>query len=517
MLKEFKRALPLESFDLLLRPEGLTMEYSASTTCAAVLYFLALISVSSGSSHVTAHAGSDVENHQVVNVTPIVLVESVPSKDVRCARVTVSGLSRLKLGSYSSAHRITLVPSDEIQEKSHKKIQICLHNNSSLGLCQCQNDNWESIQGGIWSSTISPYEDRYIDVKFVNNLSGSVTVSVKLEFHRWRLLCLAIGFVLLLLAPIVSSWVPFYYSSSMAIGICLVVIILLFQGMKLLPTGRKNALYSTICGLALGAGSFLLNRFSMFVNSVLVNFGISEEMHNPVLVFLLVGIVLAGAGFGYWLVRKFVVAEDGSVDVGVAQFVKWALRVIAVTFIFQSTLDTPLAAALLVSLLGIYFSLTSLKWHGLGDFTYSGDRSPPRWSSVRVNKNKRAEFLSRSGTMTSRGSLWKSPKSSPAWSKSPSQGYYKSQDYYSTFHRTPNRKKFSKEEWKDFTEESTRQAVAEWASSPEFTDWIIKHADRIQLQPEGSSDESIGSGSDSTDENVAQSSSGRGLLWGHRY
>lgn len=69
-----------------------------------------------------------MENRQVINVTPVVLVESDPSKDiVRCARVAVSGLSRLKLGSYSSARRITLVPSDDIQERSHNKIQICLH------------------------------------------------------------------------------------------------------------------------------------------------------------------------------------------------------------------------------------------------------------------------------------------------------------------------------------------------------------------------------------------------------
>ena len=59
------------------------------------------------------------------------------------------------------------------------------------------------------------------------------------------------------------------------------------------------------------------------------------------LVFLLVGFVLAGAAFGYWLVGKFVVADDGSVDVGVAQFVKWALRVVAVTFIFQVILYYP--------------------------------------------------------------------------------------------------------------------------------------------------------------------------------
>ena len=125
---------------------------------------------------------------------------------------------------------------------------------------------------------------------------------------------LALGFTLPLLAPIVSNWVPFYYSSSMVIGVFLVIIIILFQviffcdsnvfsfdlhalsfslgslnfrsplkrivitgfcdhypspavlackfvgnvlhhclslifqGMKLLPTGRKNVLYLTIYG-----------------------------------------------------------------------------------------------------------------------------------------------------------------------------------------------------------------------------------------------------------------------------
>lgn len=493
-------------------------------TSTVVLVFIALISAALRAAGVEAIAGSDVETRRVINATPVVLVESGPSKDiVRCSRVNVSGLSRLKLGIYSSAQRITLVPSDDIQERSHKKIQICLHRNSSLGLCRCENDNWDSIQSGTWSSKISPYDDGYIDVKFVDNLSGSVTVSTELEFQRWRLVCLAIGFILLLLAPIVSGWVPFYYSSSMAIGVCLVVIIVLFQGMKLLPTGRKSALYSTLCGLALGAGSFLLNRLSVFVNSVLVNFGINQEMHNPVLVFLLVGVVLAGAGFGYWLVRKFVVDDDGSVDVGVAQFVKWALRVVAVTFIFQSTLDPTMAIGLLVSLLGFYFSLTFLNWHGFRDSTYSVDWSPPRRSSVKGSKTKRAEFLRRSGTATPRGGLWKGFKSSPTFPNSPMQGVVtpssssardtNSQDYYSTFHRTPNRKKLSQEEWKDLTEQSTRQAVAELTASPDFTDWIVKNADRIQLRAESSSDESIGSGPDSTGENIAESSSRRGLLW----
>ncbi|XP_028066690.1 uncharacterized protein LOC114269562 [Camellia sinensis] len=95
---------------------------------------------------------------------------------------------------------------------------------------------------------MSPYEDRYVDMKFVDKIAGYVTVTVDKEFQRWHLFCLAFGFVLLLLAPVVSSWVPFYYSSSMAVGVFLVIIILLFQGMKLLPTGRKNVFYLTLYG-----------------------------------------------------------------------------------------------------------------------------------------------------------------------------------------------------------------------------------------------------------------------------
>lgn len=49
------------------------------------------------------------------------------------------------------------------------------------------------------------------------------------EFQRWRLTCLALGFILFLLLQVVSSWVPFYYRSLTAIGVLLVVIIILFS------------------------------------------------------------------------------------------------------------------------------------------------------------------------------------------------------------------------------------------------------------------------------------------------
>ncbi|KAK9290345.1 hypothetical protein L1049_008512 [Liquidambar formosana] len=384
----------------------------------------------------------------------------------------------------------------------------CICRNASLGLCQCEKDEWRSVQKGIWGSIMSPYGERYVDVKFIGEVPGSVIVSVEEDFQQWRLLCLALGFFLLFLAPIVSSWVPFYYSSSMAIGVFLVIIILLFQGMKLLPTGRKNFFYLTIYGSVIGAGSFLLHQLSTLVNSILVNFGLSEDMHNPVSIFLMVGVIIAGAALGYWIVRKFVISEDGNVDVGVAQFMKWAMRIIATTCIFQSTLDTPLAVVALVSCWAICFLITSIKWHVLG---YRGGSPWLRRAKQATAQHNRAEFLSRKAKIGSRGTLWSSPKNYFAWSDSPNKGLKspsgtkKQQDYYSTFHKTPERKKFSKKEWDDFTQESTRQAVAELASSPEFTDWIIENADRVKLLPDASSDESIGSGSDSTHETGVES------------
>nr|KAJ0190467.1 hypothetical protein LSAT_V11C800447260 [Lactuca sativa] len=66
-------------------------------------------------------------------------------------------------------------------------------------------------------------------------------------------------------------------------------------------------------------------------------------------VFVVLGIILLGVGFGYWLVRKYIIYEDGEVDVGVA-----------VTCIILSTKDTPLAMAAVGSCLGIYYMITKI-------------------------------------------------------------------------------------------------------------------------------------------------------------
>ncbi|KAL7225653.1 hypothetical protein ACSBR1_020920 [Camellia fascicularis] len=163
-----------------------------------------------------------------------------------------------------------------------------------------------------------------------------------------------------------------------------------------------------------------------------------------------------------------------------------------------------------LSLLPFFFSSTITFRNSI----YSANGNPWRGRGRANVRQNRTEFLSRSGMVASRGTLLNSPRRSSGWSDSPVKGMISlttgrvtrnRQDYYSTFHRTPNIKKFSKKEWENFTQESTRHAVAELASSTKFTDWIIKHADSIQLLPDDSSDNTIRSGSDSTDENLVES------------
>ncbi|MCL7039640.1 hypothetical protein MKW94_003699 [Papaver nudicaule] len=218
---------------------------------------------------------------------------------VQCGRVRIGGVSKLNIQSYASAFR-----------------------NASLGLCQCGNDNWKTIQNGQWNALMSPYQDRYVDVMFLDGVSaGSVKVSVEEQVR--------------------SEWAPFYYSSFIAVRVFLVVLVLVFQTMKLLPTSRKKAFYAGISLFVMGVGSFVANYFQMLVSSVLGSFGLREDMYYLVSICLLLGIVLVGATMGYWIMCKFVISDDGRVGVRVAQFVKWVMRTVAVTSILQSTLDVP--------------------------------------------------------------------------------------------------------------------------------------------------------------------------------
>lgn len=436
-------------------------------------------------------------------------------------RVHIVGLSRFKIKSYASSFHVIVKAFGDIPERYHSKLEVCFHGNTSLGLGDCVKEEWNAFQDGQWTAVMSPYGDKFLDIRFPDGVYGSITVSIEEEFQLWRLVFLGFGFALLIMAPIVSSWAPFYYSSSMVLGVLLVVLIILFQGMKLLPTGRKGFLYLTLYGSIVGAGSYLVHYFSLMVNSILVNFGLNEEMHNPVSVFLLVGITLSGAALGYWAVRKFVLSSDGTVDAGIALFVKWAMRIFALVFTLQSSADTLLAMVMLAILCVARSSVLLLtKRLKSSKNVKSGNMSIWQIEAKQSNR-KKAEFLSCSPKRSYRKhylgksdghALSSTPPKAKISSNSSKRRGAQDADYYSTFHKTPIRRRFSKKEWENFTEKSTKDALAELAATPDFSDWMAENAHRIHLSPEVNSDESTESGSGSDSSEATSVSDGDGGL-----
>ncbi|KAF3592576.1 hypothetical protein DY000_02025137 [Brassica cretica] len=144
---------------------------------------------------------------------------------------------------------------------------------------------------------------------------------------------------------------------------------------------------------------------------------------------LLVGIVITRSCFRIL---------DGEV-VSVAQFLKWVIHSVAATLIFQSTMDTPLVIKVVVQSQLLVSAGKGRPMHG------------------------RAELLSRPG-----GGLWNSARIVLSYFGSPL--VIERQDYYSKYDSTPNRKKLSKEEYEQLTQETTREAMAGLAACPGFSD-----------------------------------------------
>ncbi|KAL6637204.1 hypothetical protein ACP70R_024776 [Stipagrostis hirtigluma subsp. patula] len=444
-----------------------------------------------------------------------------------CERVRLSGIPRLHLRSYASQIRVRMNVSQSMPEKFHWKVEVCLHRNVSMGLCQCEMGEWQVLQNGMWDAVKSPYGNKYVDVKLADKKPASFTLSIQEEFQRWRLACLGIGFVLLCLSPIVSKWAPFYYSSSMALGILLVVLIVIFQWDEIATNGQEELTlpYNLwICGV----GSYAVHYFSTLVSSILENFGFSEEMHNPVSIFLLVAIVLTGAGFGYWMVRRFILSKDGSVDAGIAQFVKWAMRIVAAFFVMQSTLDPLLALAALASCWWVCSLLTANKVQKAMTTKQKQPRISAQPMLTQGSPNTpHVQFLSPSSRMDIARTTSRSSATQYGWSNLANGGPVstltrrvvpnRDEDYYSTFHNIQPRK-YSKEEWADFTQESTRKALAECAATPEFAKWVADNAHRLRVEKDDdiSEDDTIESSSNSSEETGEEAGKAPGLYWWSR-
>ncbi|PWA85531.1 hypothetical protein CTI12_AA147730 [Artemisia annua] len=73
---------------------------------------------------------------------------------------------------------------------------------ASMGLCQCDKDDWRPLSDNrLWSFVMSPYENKIVDVKFTSGIHGFVDISLDEGSQGWRYFFLTMGTALLFLAP----------------------------------------------------------------------------------------------------------------------------------------------------------------------------------------------------------------------------------------------------------------------------------------------------------------------------
>ncbi|KAJ7952735.1 nuclear envelope integral membrane protein 1 isoform X1 [Quillaja saponaria] len=270
----------------------------------------------------------------------------------------------------------------------------------------------------------------------------------------------------------------------------------LFQGMKLLPTGRMNSLAIFFYSSAAGLGTFLIRYIPGLLCSILSEMGIREDMYNPLAIFLLAFIALAGAWLGFWVIRKFVLTEDGSVDISTSYFVAWAIRVLAGVMILQSSIDPLLAMAAFVSGLAVSSLLKRfLRFKFLRCLLRSLSKSPKknrRRSQVPglSPEDSHDEYVYKMPSDDSFKSLRQLKNFILTSCKSPDQGFTRTppqqlskESYPSTFHTTPERENTPKSSGISSQKIQQKKPLEELVGSPDFSKWLFTNAERISVSP----------------------------------
>lgn len=423
---------------------------------------------------------------------------SKPGATVFVERVHIHGLSRFRnLGKFAHSVKVKVLPTDSNVRLPN--IEVCFHRNASLATGMCPQGQWEKVAKGSWVQPMSPFDHKLLDIRTAGSTLENFEVSAEEEFFLYRIILLILGIILMSSASFLSQSLAFYYSSAMAIGIILVILIILYQGMKLLPTGRKSSLAIFLYSSAIGFGTFLLRYIPGLVRSILTELGIDEDMYNPLAIFLLTFVAIAGAWLGFWVVQKLVLTEEGSVDISTAQFVAWSIRILAAIMILQSSMDPLLGTSALLcgSVVPSLKRILRLRFF----------RRLRRRLVKSPKKNRRSFQVSNPSPFDDEDdehmyniedSTFIRPqlKSSPMTPcKTSKQGFNRSlpktlteELYPSIIHTTPERRKYSAAEWDAFTKKSTEKALEELVASPDFGKWLSTNADRISVTPNSETD-----------------------------
>ncbi|KAJ0961242.1 hypothetical protein J5N97_000788 [Dioscorea zingiberensis] len=206
-----------------------------------------------------------------------------PGSIVACNRVHFSGLALLQnLRKFAHSRKIRVSVEQSEGFLRPKTVEVCLHWNASIGLGMCPASQWRRLSKGSWMHSTSPYANMILDIRRPINFASPIGVYTDEEFVLHRVVFLVVGMVLMVLAPVLSKSVVFYYGSAMTVGIILVILMILFQGMRLLPTGRKSSLAIFMYSSIVGAATSLIHYVSGLLRSILVEIGVGEDMYNPV-------------------------------------------------------------------------------------------------------------------------------------------------------------------------------------------------------------------------------------------
>lgn len=214
------------------------------------LGLLSLALVILASSVATADELAVLSHPAKLQLPPGKLVESSPGLKpgavVACNRVHILGVSRFwNISKYAHALKLSVAFVTEDAGLRVPVFEVCFHRNASVGLGMCPEGRWEKVTKGQWVRSTSPFEHRILDIRIAQGHSSrlmEMTTDEELLVHR--LFFLALGVVLLVLAPGLSDSVVFYYGSAMGIGIILVMLVILFQ----VPTLCYKTLQSFGCG-----------------------------------------------------------------------------------------------------------------------------------------------------------------------------------------------------------------------------------------------------------------------------
>ncbi|GFP93882.1 hypothetical protein PHJA_001532500 [Phtheirospermum japonicum] len=442
---------------------------ATATPSALILWLLFVSPLMLVSISATSNFSLVVSGPTVLQLTPSLIVENSPGlkpgAKVKCERVVVHGLPRVKhLSKFANSLKVKVTRLNSSGRPPN--IEVCFHRNVSLGLGMCPQDQWERLTKEVWIKPMSPFDHKILDIRTGTSYSESLEDNIP-SFRN------SVDESSFLAQQVLSFLLQRCYGCrNLSCDINGP-----FPGDE--ASSNRSKEFTCNIFILVGLGSFFLRYAPRLFRALLVEIGLSEDMYDPLSKFLLVFLVIIGAWLGFWVVRKLVLTEDGTIDIGVSHFITWSIRIVASVMILQSSVDPLLAVGALLgasvvssvsahpkAVRRIYKKLCRLIKINLRE-----PLDPYAFSPVTISSVPRP--YTRAPYTPVRGST----------SRSPNNRLSDSEPFYSTFHDTPDRRKFTKDQWESFTRESTRKALEGLVSSPDFSRWAVTHADRITLAP----------------------------------